>query len=32
MSKIVITDGAGFIGLHIAERCVSEEYEVIGYE
>jgi len=27
--KVVITGGAGFIGSHIAERFVDEEYEVI---
>ena len=29
MSKIIITGGAGFIGSHIAERCVSEGHEVV---
>lgn len=29
MSKVVITGGAGFIGSHIAESCVSNGYEVI---
>ena len=29
MSKIVITGGSGFIGSHIAERCVSEGHEVV---
>ena len=29
MSKITITGGAGFIGSHIAERCVSEGHEVV---
>jgi nucleoside-diphosphate-sugar epimerase len=29
MSKIVITGGAGFIGSHIAERCVRDGHEVV---
>ena len=29
MSKIVITGGAGFIGSHIAERCVRGGHEVV---
>ena len=29
MSKIIITGGAGFIGSHIAERCVRDGHEVV---
>jgi len=29
MSKVLITGGAGFIGSHIAERCVRDGHEVV---
>ena len=29
MSKVLLTGGAGFIGSHIADRYLSEGYEVV---
>lgn len=32
MSKLLITGAAGFIGSHLAERCLMEDHEVVGVD
>ena len=32
MSKVIVTGGAGFIGSHLVDRLVDEDYDVVVFD